>query len=178
MKILVLNGSPSGENSITLYTMKYIELFFPKHEYEMLHVGQRIRSIEKDFTEAGRMLTEADLIVFCYPVYTFLVPSQLHRFVELIKEKGIDLAGKCAVQITTSKHFYDVTAHRFIEDNCADLGLRYLGGLSADMEDLNTKAGQKQAREFFRFVIWQMKGMPLKKDAAADRRVVVISDMK
>lgn len=49
----------------------------------------------------------------------FLVPSQLHRFLELLKASDIDLSGKAATQVTTSKHFYDVTAHRFIEDNCA-----------------------------------------------------------
>lgn len=35
-------------------------------------------------------------------------PYQLHRFIELIKEEGVDLKGKYASQITTSKHFYDV----------------------------------------------------------------------
>ena len=73
--------------------------------------------------------------MFCYPVYTFLIPSQLHRFVELMKDSGLDLSGKAATQVTTSKHFYDVTAHRFIEDNCADLGLPFLDGLSADMDE-------------------------------------------
>lgn len=32
-----------------------------------------------------------------------------------------------------------MTAHRYIQDNCADLGLRYIRGLSADMDDLTTK---------------------------------------
>lgn len=26
--------------------------------------------------------------------------------------------------------------HRFIEDNCADMGIRFLDGLSADMDDI------------------------------------------
>ena len=157
MKILVLNGSPSGKNSITLQTVLFIEQYCKKASFEILDVGQKIRSFEKDFSGAAASLREADLVLFCYPVYTFLVPAQLHRFIELIKENGVDLRGKYASQITTSKHFYDVTAHQFIQDNCDDLGMRYIRGLSADMEDLLGKKGQKEALSFFRHVLWSMK---------------------
>ena len=91
-------------------------------------------------------LESADLLLFSYPVYTFIAPSQLHRFIELVKTSGIDLSGKYATQITTSKHFYDVTAHRYIQDNCQDLGLKFIRGLSADMDDLLSKKGQMEAR--------------------------------
>ena len=155
MRILVLNGSPAGEDSITLFTVKYLNKLFPEEVFETLHVGQRIRQYEKSFQEAGEELLTADLILFSYPVYTFLAPAQLHRFVELMKASGLDFSGKFATQITTSKHFYDVTAHRFIEDNCADMGLKYIRGLSADMEDLLTEKGRTEAESFFRFVLWQ-----------------------
>ena len=94
MRILILNGSPAGNASITLQTMEYIKVLFPDHEYETIHVGQQIRSIEKDFSEAREALERAELIVFCYPVYTFLAPAQLHRFIELMKDsirRHIDL---------------------------------------------------------------------------------------
>ena len=155
MRILVLNGSPKGENSITLQTVRYLEKRFSDETFEVLHVGQRIKALEKDFTKAEEALKSADLLLFCYPVYTFLVPSQLHRFIELMKEHGVDLSGKCAAQVSTSLHFYDITAHRFIRDNCDDLGLSYLGGLSADMEDLLKPEGRKDAEEFFRFILWR-----------------------
>ncbi len=157
MKILVLNGSPSGENSITLQTVHYLQKLFPKQETEVLQVAQRIRMYEKDFTQAREAIAAADLILFCYPVYTFLVPAQLHRFVELLKAQGMDLSEKYATQITTSKHFYDVTAHEFIRENCKDLGLRYLPGFSADMEDLLHKKGQREAVAFFRHLLWSIK---------------------
>lgn len=156
MKVLVLNGSPAGEDSITLFTVKYWEKLFPDAAFETLHVGQRIRQYEKDFAPAREKLLWADLVLFCYPVYTFLVPAQLHRFVELMKESGVDFSQKYATQLTTSKHFYDVTAHRFIQDNCDDMGFRYLRGLSADMEDLLTERGRTEAEAFFRFVLFQM----------------------
>ena len=94
-------------------------------------------------------LTEADLVLFCYLVYTFIAPYQLHHLIELIKADGVDLSGKLASQITTSKHFYDVTAHRYVEENCCDLGMQVIRGLSADMEDLLCEKGQKEARNFF-----------------------------
>ncbi|MBR4393340.1 MAG: NAD(P)H-dependent oxidoreductase [Oscillospiraceae bacterium] len=154
MNILVLNGSPAGEGSITLQTVLYIREFFPEHDYEILNVGQRIKALERDLTSAEEKLGKAELIVFCYPVYTFLVPSQLHRFIELIKEKNIDLSGKLATQLSTSKHFYDTTAHEFIRNNCADLGMKYVRGLSADMEDLLKEKGRKEALDWFRHVMW------------------------
>ena len=157
MHVLVINGSPSGKNSITLQTVLFIEKHFKKINFNYLHVGSGIHAIEKSFAEAEDALRSADLLLFAYPVYTFLVPSQLHRFIELIKEHGVDLSGKYATQLTTSKHFYDTTAHQFIEDNCDDLGLRYITGLSADMEDLLSKKGQTEALKFFRYVCWNMK---------------------
>ncbi|MBO4536046.1 MAG: NAD(P)H-dependent oxidoreductase [Bacteroidales bacterium] len=156
MNILIINGSPKGKNSITLHTALYLEKKFPAHSFSYLDAGIKIRAFEKDFSPALEALKEAELIVFCYPVYTFLVPYQLHRFIELMKAAAPDLAGKAATQITTSKHFYDITAHRFIEDNCADLGLPFLDGLSADMEDLLTEKGRRQAVDWFEFTLWKL----------------------
>lgn len=152
MKICVLNGSPKGKYSVTLQTVLYLEKLFHEHEFNIINVGQRIKAFERSMKEALTQLEEADLIVFAYPVYTFLAPAQLHRFIELLKESEADLSGKFATQITTSKHFYDVTAHRYIEDNCHDMGLKVIHGLSADMDDLRTKQGQLQAENFMRYV--------------------------
>ena len=149
MQILVLNGSPKGSYSITLQTVNYLQAKYPAHEFDVLHVGQRIKQLEKDFAPAREVLERADLLLFSYPVYTFIAPCQLHRFIELVKEHGIDLTGKYATQLSTSKHFYDVTAHRYIQDNCGDLGLKYIRGLSADMDDLLKEKGQKEAEAFF-----------------------------
>jgi len=157
MKVLVLNGSPKGQYSITLQTSLYLEKKFPEHEFQSLQVGQHIRSFERDFSAAADAITGADLIIFSYPVYTFIAPSQLHRFIELLKASGLDLSGKFATQITTSKHFYDVTAHRYVQENCQDLGMKFIKGLSADMDDLLTENGQKAAIEFFKYLCWSME---------------------
>ena len=156
MKIAVINGSPKGKYSITLQTVRYLGLIYPEHEFCVLDAGQKIKALERDFTEARELLDSADAVIFSYPVYTFLAPSQLHRFIELTKADGVDLGGKYATQISTSKHFYDVTAHKYIEENCIDLGMKYIRGLSADMEDLLTDNGKSDAKKFFERFLWSV----------------------
>ena len=156
MKIAVINGSPKGAYSITLQTVNYLMRKFPEHTFEVLHAGQKIKALEKNFSSAKELLESSDAVIFSYPVYTFLAPSQLHRFIELAKETGTNLAGKYATQISTSKHFYDVTAHKYVEENALDMGMRYIRGLSADMEDLLTENGQKDAEKFFERFLWSV----------------------
>jgi len=152
MNIIVLSGSPRGKFSITLQTVLYIQKHFKNDYFEILNVGQQIKQYERDMDLAVKKLLNADMILFCYPVYTFIAPYQLHRFIELIKEKKVNLSGKFAAQITTSRHFYDNTAHKFIEENCLDLKLKYIHGLSAEMGDLLTEQGQKDVMKFWEYV--------------------------
>ena len=154
MNILVLNGSPKGDYSITLHTSLYLQKKFPEHSFEIFHVGQKIKAIERDFSQAKELIEKADVLLFSYPVYTFIATCQLHRFIELMKEHNVVVKGKIATQITTSKHFYDVTAHNYIRDNCDDMGMNYIRGLSADMEDLTTEKGRKEAENFFMHFLW------------------------
>lgn len=157
MKIAVINGSPKGKYSITLQTVLYLEKKFPEHEFCVLHAGQQIKALEKDFSKAKELLETSDAVLFSYPVYTFFAPSQLHRFIELAKSSGVNAADKYATQISTSKHFYDITAHKYIEENSLDLGMRYIRGLSADMEDLLEEKGREDAEKFFNRFLWSVK---------------------
>lgn len=171
MKILVLNASPKGGNSTTVHTALYLQALHPEHQFTVVPVGQRIKRYEKDFAPLRAELQQADLLLFCYPVYTFIAPYQLHRLIELIKADGVDLSGKFASQITTSKHFYDVTAHRYVEENCCDMGLRVVRGLSADMDDLLTAQGQRDARNFFDQLVFSCEhGLFVTPPARAPRR--------
>ena len=154
MNILVINGSPKGEYSVTLQTCLYLEILHPEHSFACLNAGKQIKALEEDFSKAKEMLEQADVILFSYPVYTFLIPSQLHRLIELLKENRMNLRGKYVSQITTSKHFYDITAHEMIRENCQELGMKYVKGLSADMDDLTTEKGQGEAEAFFRYLMW------------------------
>lgn len=152
MKICVINGSPKGDYSVTLQTILFLEKKFPIEEFKIFNVGQQIKKYEKDMSLISKSLLDSDLIIFVYPVYTFIAPSQIHRFIELIKENNLKLNDKFVTQISTSKHFYDMTAHKYIEDNCHDLGMKVIKGLSLDMEDLLKKEGQNDIVNFFKFV--------------------------
>lgn len=153
MKICVINGSPRGKDSITLHTLLYLEKRFPEHEFDFLNAGAGIQSFERDMSGAVEAIRAAELLLFSYPVYSFLAPSQLHRFIELMKKSGADFRGIYASQLSTSKHFFDMTAHRYIEDNCRDMGMKVIHGLSAGTEDLLTEQGRREAEGFLRYVL-------------------------
>lgn len=157
MKFAVINGSPKGRYSISLQSILFLEKVFPEHEFTVLHVGQKIKSFEKDFSEIKEVLEKAEALIFVYPVYTFLAPSQLHRFIELLQKHNVALSGKFATQLSTSKHFYDITAHKYIEENILDFGMKYVKGLSADMEDLLSTKGQEECKQFFSRFLWCVK---------------------
>ena len=98
---------PDVSNQFFAETVRYLQKKFAVRgcEFEVLQVGQKIKALEKDFTPAVALLEQADVLLFSYPVYTFIAPYQLHRFIELMKEHKVQGAGKYATQITTSKHF-------------------------------------------------------------------------
>ena len=154
MKICVINGSPRGKNSVTLQTVLYLEKRFPRHSFDFLNVGAGLLSFERDMSGAVEAIRSAELLLFSYPVYTFLAPSQLHRFLELMKRSGADFRDIYVTQLTTSKHFFDVTAHRYLEEHCRDMGMRVIHGLSADMEDLLTEQGRREAEDFLRYAVY------------------------
>ena len=157
LKICVLSGSPRGKYSTTLQTSLYLEKKLGQSEnceFQYFYVGNRISALEKDISPVKKLIEESDAVIFSYPVYTFLAPSQLHRFIAALKKSDINVNGKFVTQITTSKHFYDVTAHKYIEENCFDLQMKVVHGLSADMEDLLKPEGQKNAEDFFKYFLY------------------------
>jgi len=179
MNILVINGSPKGSSSITLQTVRYLALRFPQDSFDILNAAPLVTRGEKLTASLPLLqarIAAADLVLFSYPVYTFMAPSQLHALLHGLKAAGLRFPGKYATQLTTSKHFYDVTAHRFVEENCADLGFTVLPGLSADMEDLPTAAGQKQAEDFWRHIHFLCAGSTTPAVPKAKYTVTIVTD--
>ncbi|MBQ4586543.1 MAG: NAD(P)H-dependent oxidoreductase, partial [Clostridia bacterium] len=103
MDILVINGSPKGKYSITLQHVNYLQRKYKEHTFKILHAGQTIKALEKNFEVAVASIRAADAIIFSYPVYTFLAPSQLHRFIELMKESRVYLSDNLVTKISYSK---------------------------------------------------------------------------
>ncbi|MBQ9686747.1 MAG: NAD(P)H-dependent oxidoreductase [Oscillospiraceae bacterium] len=154
MKILIVNGSPRGRFSVTLQSCLYLEKRFPRHSFEYLNVGAGIAAFERDMAPAAAAFARAELVIFAYPVYTFLVPSQLHRFVELMKEHKLAVKNQFVTQLSTSMHFYDMTAHRFLDENFRDMGMRPIKGLSAGMEDLLGEHGRRELEDFLEYAVF------------------------
>ncbi len=183
MKIAVLNGSPKGNYSTTLFSVKYLQKIFKDDEFEIVEVASKIKSLEKDFSAVLEAVHKADVILFSYPVYTFIVPAQLHRAVELLKEHTeIDWKSKFIAQITTSKHFYDQTAQKFIEENMKDLGAKYLRGFYADMEDLLEPRGQKELKDYWNYIHFryaQLNGEAVAKTGTEyEYEIAIVADCK
>ena len=66
MNICVLNGSPRGAYSTTLHTVLYLQKRYPRHSFEVIHVGTKIRALEQDMTAAAdavfRLIYTTELI--------------------------------------------------------------------------------------------------------------------
>jgi multimeric flavodoxin WrbA len=158
MNILVLGGSPKGEKSVTMQYVRFLELSFPEHAFETVQVSQGIRRLEEDPACFGAVLDRvraADLVLWATPVYYFLVPSQLKRFIELIGERdsGEAFAGRPGAALTTSIHFFDQTAHAYLQGVGEDLGMPWLGSHSAEMMDLTRPEGQAALLGFARDIL-------------------------
>ncbi|MCP4134234.1 MAG: flavodoxin [bacterium] len=147
MKITVLNGSPKGQKSVTMQYVNFIQKKFPRHNLEFINISQRIKKIEQDealFREIIDTVRSSDGILWAFPLYFLAVPSQYKRFIELVFERGAAGAfkDKYTSVLTTSIHFYDHTAHNYMNAICDDLNMKYTGNLSPKMYDLEKKNGQ------------------------------------
>jgi len=141
MNIIVLNGSPKGETSLTMQYVRYLEQAFPQHAFTQLHIARRGRALERDheaFAAVIEQIRQADVVLWAFPLYYMLVHGNYRRFIELIWERDVTSAfkHKYTASLSTSIHFYDHTAHAYIQAISDDLGMHYTGAYSAEMRDL------------------------------------------
>ncbi|MBN1381778.1 MAG: NAD(P)H-dependent oxidoreductase [Deltaproteobacteria bacterium] len=144
MKIVVLNGSPKGESSITLQYVNFIRKKFPQHEYKVFHVAKNIRKLEKDGNAFRTIIDEisnSDGVLWAFGLWVLAVSAQYMRFIELISERSAKDAfkNKYAASLSTSIHYFDHIAHNYIRSIAEDLDMRYTDGLSLDLADLRKK---------------------------------------
>lgn len=160
MKFVILIGSPKGETSITLQYIKFIQKHHShsRHEWVYHHISGKIRAIEGNrelFDTIMSDIDSSDAVIWATPVYTLFVPAQLMRFVELIRERdqGGCFRGKHTGIISTSIHFYDHTAHRYMQAVCEDLDMNYIGFFSAEMDDILNPDGRTRLLTFAEYFI-------------------------
>ncbi len=204
MKILVLSGSPKGEQSVTMQYVQYLARIHPEREFLVRHVAHRVRSLERHPEQFADLLAEvrqADLVLWAFPLYILLVCSQYKRFIELIAERGAGEAfrGRYAATLSTSIHYYDTTAHRYLQAVCDDLGMRYLGSYSAEMQDLLKPEERRRLAGFAADLFASMErgsrpprlhaplrysprpfapAAPARRVSSAGKRVVVLTDAR
>ncbi len=153
MKIVVLGGSPKGENGLTHQYVRFLLSRFPRHDWTLLEISATINELETDenrFREIIDAVRAADGVLWAFPVYFYLVPGQYKRFIELTFEKGAEQAfrGKYAAVLTTSIRFFDHTAHNYLHALCDDLGMRYTGFHSASMDDILRETERDRLLQF------------------------------
>jgi NAD(P)H-dependent FMN reductase len=91
MKIVVLNGSPKGNLSITLQYIRFLEKKYPQHVFHVLNVAHDIRKIETDeslINEIVDTIRGAEGVIWAFPLYYLLISAQYKRFIELIWERN------------------------------------------------------------------------------------------
>lgn len=153
MKITVLNGSPKGKASVTMQYVRYIQQNHPEHEFVVHNISYEIKKLEKNTAAFDAVIADiktSRAVLWATPVYVCLVPSQYKRFIELVHDKKAAraFAGKYAVSLTTSIHFFDNTAHEYLNAISDDLGMKFAGSYSADMFDLVHRLHQAKVLQF------------------------------
>lgn len=158
MTILVLNGSPKGDNSVTMSYIKYLEIVFPEHDFKIRHIAQTIHRLEKDNEKFEALMDEirqCDVVLWAFPLYFMLVHSNYKRFIELLFERNQQAVffGKYTASLSTSIHFYDHTAHNYLQGICEDLGMHFVESFSAEMHDLMDEHQRQNLRVFMENII-------------------------
>ena len=119
MKFLVLNGSPKGDMSVTVQSMKYLELIQKDHSFEYVNVIQEVKQFEREpdkMVQFCKGMAAYDGVIWAFPLYHMTVHSEYKRFIELLFERKLEsyFNNMAAGIFTTSIHFYDHTAHNYM----------------------------------------------------------------
>jgi multimeric flavodoxin WrbA len=155
MKIIVLNGSPKGELSVTMQYVAYLAKLYPQHEFNIHHIALRLKRLEKDskaFADVIDQIRSSDAVLWGFSLYILHVHANYKRFIELVFERNAQEAfkGKYTAALSTSIHFFDHTAHNYIHAICDDLEMRFVDSFAPDMNDLMKEEGRQQLAVFGR----------------------------
>jgi multimeric flavodoxin WrbA len=153
MKIVVLNGSPKGDVSVTRQYVLHLEKAFPSHQFVVLNVALHSKKLAGDAAALDEVIEEvrgADGVIWAFPLYILLVCSQYKRFIELVIEGGLQSAflGKHAATLSTSINYFDSNAHVYMRSVCEDLGMKFVGSHSARMDDITKEEERRRLRLF------------------------------
>jgi len=189
IKVLVVNGSPKGEHSLTLQHSLYMLGQEKEIEWKVLQVGEVLSNI--NYEEAWLESTIADIewsdaIIWNTPVYIMLVPWQLMRLFRIIKDAGRAniFKGKYATSMITCFHYHDNVAEDWLRSTSEDLGMSFIEGRTADNMDMLREQDRYSMRFFMREFLEacrtrrpvERKFIPLNNTKSPDFRPDMISD--
>ena len=161
MKILILNGSPKGDKSISLFYAKYLVNQFSEIDFKILQVSSQIRALEKDNDKFNALISEinsADGIIWTFPVYVLSIPGQMIRFFELMRKRCSPdiLKGKYVTSVCSSMHFFDHNAMLHLQVEIESFKGYFIDGFSAEMFDIKKPIVRKNieifAKNFFSYI--------------------------
>jgi len=121
--------------------------------WEVLDIGEMLTDNAYDtiwFQNSLDRIEQCEAVLWATPVYTMLVPYQMLRFFELVKQEGREsvFAGKYATSVMSCFHYYDHLAQHWLQATCEDLGMHFMEGLSVDDIDL-LRSEYRQSMRFF-----------------------------
>ena len=139
MKITVLNGSPKGDMSVTMQYVRYLQKILLQHDMEIVNIAQRIKRVERNeqvFEEIMDKVRASDGVLWAFPLYILHIHAHYKRFIELIWERGAEsaFASKHTASLSTSIHYFDHTAHNYVQAICDDL--RNVAGLPSPVGEV------------------------------------------
>jgi len=157
-QIVVLNGSPKAKQSITLQHINFFKQQHKDFDFELINISSSIKKIEKDqeyFQKIVDKMIQADAVIWSFPVYYALIPSQMKRFIELLFERCDPgtFKDKYTTSFTTSINFFDHTSHNYMHGVCEELGFQYVTSYSAHMNDFFEKDHRERMMGFFEWFI-------------------------
>ena len=154
MRFLVFNGSPKNQKqSTTMQYIMFMRKMFPDTTFEIINVGSQISRLENDtqyFHEIYQSISAYDGIIWAFPVYYLLVPSQLKRFIELLFHHNSQkvFENKPVAAFCTSIHFCDTYAINYIKEISEDLVMKFFDTYSAEMFDLQKEKERDRLTQF------------------------------
>jgi multimeric flavodoxin WrbA len=201
MNLIVLSGSPKKDDSVTLQSIKYLELKNPAHTFDYVHIISQVKEFEQDPSALQGLcekVQKADVVLWAFPLYHLLVPAHYKRFIEMIFEYGFEsyFTNKYTAVYTTSVKYADNNAHEYMHGICDDLKMNWIDVLSHHMDDLPNQARQQDLLTFFHEIEMFVKDgltclpryTPLKKSqfkylaggsgprVTTDKKIIVITD--
>ncbi len=160
MKVVVFNGSPKGDRSITLKYVLYLQNKFPDIIFKIFHIvsveNKNENEIRKDILENLLFeIEKSDIVLWAFPVYIFHVPSQLLHFIEIVRKQKISdvFSGKYAAIISTSIHISGTLAINYIHAVCDDWNMKFTGTFNCETNDLLKSVYREKLIFFFNSIL-------------------------